>query len=387
MRILCVVAHPDDEVLGCGGTLARLSSDGHFVSLCVVAEGITSRSASARAADAELVTALHSRCREVASLLGCCETTFLRLADNRLDQEPLLDVVKSIEAVVESVSPDVIYTHHGSDLNIDHVIVNRAVITACRPCSTTPVRAIYAFEVPSSTDWAFRQAGRVLEFNTFMDITRTLELKVQAMEMYETERRTFPHPRSPEAIRAVAQRWGSIMGCRAGEAFELVRAFGYDPRLRRVVKDDSQVLLDWRNQPSSRAFSGRSTAISPEEHGAWIDAHLVQRDSVLLIGELAPNCRIGYVRFHFKDKQAEISVALECKWQNRGYGRHLINRACELVAKEHPIETILARIHVENIASIRAFEAAGFRSQRAISDARSQPRRQILLLSGEETQD
>jgi LmbE family N-acetylglucosaminyl deacetylase len=124
---------------------------------------------------------------------------------------------------VRDVSPAVVLTHHGGDLNVDHSITHRAVLTATRPLPGAAVRQVLAFEVGSSTEWGFDQMGRFSP-SLFVDVAAVLERKVAAMEAYETERRPFPHPRSPEAIRAAARRWGSAAGCGAAEAFALVRA-------------------------------------------------------------------------------------------------------------------------------------------------------------------
>lgn len=224
MKILCVAAHPDDEVLGCGGTLMRLSRQGHAVYIAIMGEGITSRYANREEADQRLIKTLHETAKEVGSLLGA-ETVFqYSLPDNRFDTVPLLDIVKLVENLIEQVKPKVIYTHHGGDLNIDHVIVNRAVLTATRPMRGCSVREIYAFEVPSSTEWAFQRFAPVFQPNVFEDITETLGLKLQSLQLYEAEARPFPHPRSPEALRALAQRQGSIVGLEAAEAFELLRS-------------------------------------------------------------------------------------------------------------------------------------------------------------------
>ena len=114
------------------------------------------------------------------------------------------------------------FTHHPSDLNIDHAITHRAVLTATRPLSDCPVKEIYTFEIPSSTEWSFGQFGS-LEPDTFCNVESTMEMKIRAMGLYETERREFPHPRSPEALEAIAQRWGSVVGLRYAEAFETIR--------------------------------------------------------------------------------------------------------------------------------------------------------------------
>jgi LmbE family N-acetylglucosaminyl deacetylase len=224
MNVLVVAAHPDDEVLGCGGTIARLAKEGHEVYIAILGEGITSRYQQREQADTLLVEALHSDSQRVADFLGAKQLFLYALPDNRFDTVPLLDVIKIIEDLVEHLQPHVIYTHHGGDLNIDHLVLHRAVLTATRPMAGCPVKDIYTFEVPSSTEWAFGQFQPAFRPNVFVDIHNTLESKVQAMEFYESEARPFPHPRSPEALRAIARRWGSAVGLEAAEVFELVRS-------------------------------------------------------------------------------------------------------------------------------------------------------------------
>ena len=221
--VLIVAAHPDDEVLGCGGTIARLAQEGHDVYIAILGEGITSRYQQREQADQSLVEVLHARSRQVAELLGAKDLFLYSLPDNRFDTVPLLDVIKIVEELVERLQPQVIYTHHGGDLNIDHVVVHRAVLTATRPMADCSVKEIYAFEVPSSTEWAFGQFGQVFQPNVFVEISATLETKVQAMALYESEARPFPHPRSPEALRALARCRGSVVGLETAETFELVR--------------------------------------------------------------------------------------------------------------------------------------------------------------------
>ncbi len=224
MKILVVAAHPDDEVLGCGGTIARLESEGNDVIVLILGEGVTSRFEDRELADISLIDALHSRCRQAVALLGVREVLLCELPDNRFDTVPLLKIVKMIEAQVSRIAPDVIYTHHGGDLNIDHRITHQAVLTATRPIQGCPVREIYAFEIPSSTEWAFNQIEPAFKPNFFVDISASLSRKIEALSFYDSEARPFPHPRSPEAITSTARRWGSTVGCEAAEAFELIRA-------------------------------------------------------------------------------------------------------------------------------------------------------------------
>jgi LmbE family N-acetylglucosaminyl deacetylase len=223
-RNLVVVAHPDDEVLGCGGTIARLSREGLETYIAILGEGVTSRYTRRDDAGQSLLEALSTSSRQAAALLGAKDVFFGGLPDNRFDTVPLLEVVKVVEHLIVQLKPGAIYTHYGGDLNIDHAVVHRAVLTATRPMVGQPVQEIYAFEVPSATEWAFSRFEPPFRPNVFVDISETLESKVAGLACYETEVRPFPHPRSLEALHALARYRGSAVGCLAAEAFELVRA-------------------------------------------------------------------------------------------------------------------------------------------------------------------
>ncbi len=222
-KILVVAAHPDDEVLGCGGTIARLSQT-HDVHIAILGEGISSRYDARQHADHEALSHLKGDAEAVSKLLGASALTLVGLPDNRFDELALLDVVKHIERLVATVQPSVIYTHHPGDLNIDHLVTFRSVMTATRPMIGCVVKDIYTFEVASSTEWAFQQFSPTFQPNVFVDITKTLDVKVKAMERYESEARRYPHPRSEQALRAIASRWGTVVGFEAAEAFQLVRS-------------------------------------------------------------------------------------------------------------------------------------------------------------------
>jgi len=223
MSVLVIAAHPDDEVLGCGATVSKLAGDGHEVHIAILGEGVTSRYADREDADPDRIKELRDIALEVSDLLGANELYLRSFPDNRFDSVPLLDIVKEIEGLIEKVKPNIIFTHHGGDLNIDHVITARAALTAARPLAGSPVKEIYSFEIPSSTDWAFNQFKTPFRPNTFIDVSQTLNKKMEAMLLYKGETRPFPHPRSAEALRANARRWGSMAGVEAAEAFELVR--------------------------------------------------------------------------------------------------------------------------------------------------------------------
>jgi LmbE family N-acetylglucosaminyl deacetylase len=221
VSVLVVAAHPDDEVLGCGGTVARHADDGEDVFVAILGEGITSRYNDRAQADPALITDLRAASERAVKVLGARDLFLYDLPDNRFDTVPLLDIVKIVEELVDRLQPSVVYTHHAGDLNIDHPTCLRAVLTATRPASN-PVREVNTFEVPSASDWAFNRFASFRP-NVFVDIAPTLERKIEAMELYESEARLFPHPRSPKALEALARQRGSMVGLEAAEAFELVR--------------------------------------------------------------------------------------------------------------------------------------------------------------------
>jgi LmbE family N-acetylglucosaminyl deacetylase len=217
MTVLVVAAHPDDEILGCGGTMTRLVREGEEVRIAILAESMSSRYAHREDADPQKVQHLHARAKEAADKVGAKEVVLCKLPDNRFDTVPLLDVVKTVEELVARFRPEIIYTHHPGDLNVDHGVVHRAVLTATRPIIGQCVRDLYAFEVPSSTEWAFQRLEPSFRPNVFVDIRDSLETKIEALACYDTEIRT-------EALRAIATRWGSVAGLQAVEAFELIRS-------------------------------------------------------------------------------------------------------------------------------------------------------------------
>lgn len=222
MRVLAVAAHPDDEVLGAGATLARHARAGDTVDIVICAQGLLSRE---RTADeiAQLLK-LKDNARDAARRLGARPPTFLDFPDNAMDSVPLLDVVKRVEAVVGDLQPEVVYTHHPGDLNIDHQITCRAVLTACRPLPGSAVRAIHAWETLSATEWAPPQLGSPFLPNHFVDVEATLGAKLDALACYAGELRPFPHPRSAEGVRHLAGLRGSTAGFVAAEAFATLRS-------------------------------------------------------------------------------------------------------------------------------------------------------------------
>lgn len=211
-RVLVVAAHPDDEALGCGGTIARHSADGDDVHVVFVADGETSRG----------MKALPNRnfmAHEAAKVLDTRSMLFLDFSDQRLDQVALLDIIKLIEVQAFIVKPTIVYTHHAGDLNLDHRIVHQAVMTAFRPLPGNQVKAIYAFEVLSSTEW-----GTGFVPNHFVDISNFVGKKIDALRCYDSEMRKAPHARTYQTSLLLADLRGASAGLYSAEAFMTLRS-------------------------------------------------------------------------------------------------------------------------------------------------------------------
>lgn len=224
MNILIVAAHPDDEILGVGGSIAKHIEAGDTVYALILGEGQTSRFDKREDAGAEILNELHGDTQRSAEVLGIKEVFFENFADNRFDSVDLLDIVKAVEKRVTELQPQVIYTHHGGDLNVDHQRTYQAVLTATRPMQGQPVKEIYTFETVSSTEWNFAYGDQQFAPNVFVKLTDVqFEKKLKAMQEYRSELCEYPHPRSLEMLKATALRWGGVVGGHYVEAFETVR--------------------------------------------------------------------------------------------------------------------------------------------------------------------
>ena len=224
MSILVVAAHPDDEVLGCGASIAKWAEAGKEVHIVILAEGATSRD-SARNPESRIeeLSALEKSAQSAGKILGVTSVRLLNFPDNRMDSVDRLEVIKIVEEQIELVKPETVVTHHSGDINIDHQITHQAVVTACRPQPKELVRRLLVFEVPSSTEWQPPNTSPVFRPNWFEDVSKTLERKLQALEIYAEEMRTWPHSRSLQAVEHLARWRGSSVGCEAAEAFILLR--------------------------------------------------------------------------------------------------------------------------------------------------------------------
>ena len=232
MRILVVVAHPDDEVLGMGGTILKHTQKADTVKIVYLSTGIMSRRKSGYVSKESYdfnrreipkmeneVRNLQNNAKKACKVLGVKKYEFFDFPDNEMDSLPLLKIIKIVEAEIKKVKPDRIYTNHFDDLNVDHRVVYNATLTACRPISSR-VPELVCFEVPSSTEWNYPQSFNP---NYFVNITNQLDKKIKAMKMYKNEIMKFPHPRSLENLKNVSLRWGSVSGNKAAEAFEIIR--------------------------------------------------------------------------------------------------------------------------------------------------------------------
>jgi LmbE family N-acetylglucosaminyl deacetylase len=225
-KIMVVVAHPDDEVLGLGASMHRLIHNYQVQThVVILGEGITSRSEKRNPEKWAKELEMHrDNIHAAQKLIGYQSVSIIDFPDNRFDSVALLDIIKVIEKEKETYKPDIIFTHHGGDLNIDHQRTFEAVITSCRPLESEKVKTIITFETASSTEWQASNSPNPFRPNLFIPISKeNLDAKIRAMECYESEKRPYPHPRSPEALKIQVQQWGIVIGCQLAEAFCLVR--------------------------------------------------------------------------------------------------------------------------------------------------------------------
>ena len=218
MNVLVVVAHSDDEVLGCGGTIARHVAKGDGVNLALLSDGVTSRN---EATD-EAVAARSAMQKNAQRILGIKQVFEYSFPDNQMDTVPLLRIVKTIEKVIDQTKAEVLYTHYHGDLNIDHKIVHKAVMTACRPLPDSSVCEIYGFEVLSSTEWQVDKDS-VFFPQKFVNIEHYYQVKKDALVAYQKEMRVRPHSRCFEHVECLAKHRGLSVGLNMAEAFAIYR--------------------------------------------------------------------------------------------------------------------------------------------------------------------
>jgi LmbE family N-acetylglucosaminyl deacetylase len=220
-KILVIAAHPDDEILGCGGTIRRLVDEGCEAYVLILGEGVTSRDEKRDLKKRKAkISNLKEEMLQANRLIGATSVTAEDLPDNRFDSVPFLDITKIIEKHKARMKPDIVFTHYQFDLNIDHRITYEAVMTASRPLARETVKEIYSFEILSSTEWS---SSACFSPDTFFDISGTIKNKLDAMKKYRSELCKYPHPRSLEGVELSAKYWGMRIGLEHAEAFKNIR--------------------------------------------------------------------------------------------------------------------------------------------------------------------
>lgn len=216
-RVLVMAAHADDEVLGAGGTVAKHVHRGDEVHVCIVTSGYTPDWS------AEVLAAKKEEALEAGRVLGVARVHFLGLPAVKLDTIPQKELNEALGACLGEIKPQVVYTTHWGDVNMDHTILFQATLVAIRPRPGNSITRALCYETLSSTDWAAPFAQNAFMPNWYIDISATLELKLKAMSAYQSELKAYPHPRSLETISALARFRGSTIGVAAAEAFMLIR--------------------------------------------------------------------------------------------------------------------------------------------------------------------
>lgn len=212
------MAHPDDEVLGCGGSLSRLAREGASLHVLIMASGLTSRGST----EEQALKILKEEAKKAAVILGVSSIEFLDFPDNAMDSCPLLDIIKPIETYLAKIDPDMIFTHHSSDINIDHDITQRAVLTAARRLPGTKPIEILAAEILSSSE--FGLATRPLFHNYYIRLQEEdVKTALAALACYKGEIRDWPHPRSIDALTHQFRLRGAECGYAAAEVFEVLK--------------------------------------------------------------------------------------------------------------------------------------------------------------------
>ncbi len=225
-RLIVFVAHPDDEILGIGGTLKKIKTHTNcIIKVVILGEGITSRTVKRNSKENEIkLEKHHENILEAKKVIGYDLLSTYKLPDNQFDTVPLLSIIKIIEKEKNDFNPQVVLTHHSGDVNIDHQITFNAVNTAFRPLPGEYFKAILTFETPSGTEWISANDNRKFNPNLFIELSEEeVDKKIEAMESYEFEKRSYPHPRSPIALKNRAEMWGVNVGVSFSEPFQIIR--------------------------------------------------------------------------------------------------------------------------------------------------------------------
>ncbi|MED1467601.1 PIG-L deacetylase family protein [Bacillus salipaludis] len=211
-NVLVIAAHPDDEILGSGGTIKKLVNNGYRVISVIAAKG--------RKEEEHHIKPLMLKANKQ---LGVEEVIFLEFPNLLLETKPLHEINKAIEALLDEYDPSIIFTHHYGDTNRDHQILFQAVLTAARPLPGKRPVEILCFETVSSSEWSQHTNDKEFKPNYFVDITDTIEEKIKSLKHYDIEMRPFPHPRSYEGVKYLSRVRGMTVGVEYAEAFEIIR--------------------------------------------------------------------------------------------------------------------------------------------------------------------
>lgn len=216
MRVLVYAPHNDDEVLGVGGTIAKLADEGHEVFVCEITSG----------QNKERVELIKSEARKAHSILGVKESYFLDLPVVELKNISSIEINKKISKITKEINPDVAFIPHKGDMHRDHYEVALAAMVALRPVELPNLKAIYAYETLSETEWNIPSSDNLFVPNVWVDISNYIDKKIEAMRCYESQLQQFPKPRSIEAIEALSNYRGSTICKNNAEAFMLIRQQG-----------------------------------------------------------------------------------------------------------------------------------------------------------------
>lgn len=217
MRVLVIAPHPDDEIIGVGGTIAKRAKDGDEVYVCVVTKG------KSPLFNDEFIEQGRKECRKADKKLGVKETIFLDFPAVMLETVPRYEFNGKISEVVNLIKPDEVYIPHRGDMQIDHQMVVDAAMVAVRPRGNNYPKRVYAYETLSETGWNIPNIVNEFIPTVYEDITDTYEVKLEAMAIFESQLSTFPEARSIGAIEALAKYRGATVSVKAAEAFSLVR--------------------------------------------------------------------------------------------------------------------------------------------------------------------
>lgn len=368
--ILIVAAHPDDEILGCGGTIARLiREDGYDAFALVLGEGITARDArrdvKKRKKDLKV---LHSQMESANKIIGVKEVFSINFPDNRFDMIPLLDIVKKIEEVKNKVKPQIIFTHFSNDLNIDHRITYQAVLTATRPTVDETVKKIFSFEIASSTDWNFPMT---FQPNYFVDVSGTLEVKLKALEEYRTEMKKYPHLRSLEYLKLCAQNWGAKTGVDLAEAFQIVRIIKDKRSVNleiinfvSVSQKDKEIIRAWRNDDRINHWMLHQEKITESEHSNFIrKLKNNKKNKYFLVKDRRDGRNLGVIhlnRINDLKKTAELGIYVNPDLIGQGVGFMLLNELKRISKEKYGLKQLTLKVLKINTRAISLYKKSNF---------------------------